>query len=44
MAMSPLKYLMTELGITSAEYVALSQKDRDDLKQWANEEIAARGL
>ena len=38
--MTPLKYLMTNLDITSSEYTKLSIKDRDDLKQYAADEIA----
>lgn len=38
--MTPLKYLLAHLGITSSEYTKLSVKDRDDLKQYATDEMA----
>lgn len=41
--MTPLKYLMAQLGITSKEYVELSIPDREDLKNWAVEEMAQGG-
>lgn len=37
---TPLKYLMRELGINAPEWSKLDQKDKDDLKAWAADEIA----
>lgn len=44
MATSPLAYIVRELGIKMADYSVLSQKDKDELKQYAVEEMAIRGI
>jgi hypothetical protein len=38
---SPLRYLMTELGIRTSDWGSLDDKDKTDLKQWATDEAAA---
>lgn len=37
---SPLVYLVKQLGIQMGDYSKLSVKDKDDLKNYAAEEIA----
>ena len=39
-----LKYLMQELKFTTSEWTQLSDKDREELKQYATEEMDALGL
>ena len=41
---SPLIYLKKELNFTTPEWITLSEKDKDELKQYAIEEMIARGL
>lgn len=41
---SPLIYLKKELNFTTPEWIGLSEKDKDELRQYAIEEMIARGL
>lgn len=42
--MTPLKYLMAELGLKLGDWQPLSEKDKNDLKAYATEEMKARGI
>jgi hypothetical protein len=44
MATPPLAYLMKQLGLTAKDWTGLSDRDKDDLKRWAAEEMAALGV
>lgn len=39
-----LRYLMAELGIRTSDWQSLGPKDKEDLKQWAEEEQDALGI
>lgn len=39
-----LKYLMNVLGFKTSEYSALSDKDKQELKQYAEDEQTALGI
>ena len=41
---APLVYLYKELGLSSKDWTPLSEEDRSELKQWAAEDMQARGL
>jgi hypothetical protein len=37
--MTPLKYLMDQLKFPTQQWTGLPDKDKDDLKRWAQEEL-----
>jgi hypothetical protein len=41
---TPLQYLMQQLAFKTGDYAALSDKDKDDLKVWATEEMDFLGM
>lgn len=43
-AMTPLKYIMRELGIKATDWGKLDQSDKDDLKRMASDEMTALGI
>ena len=44
MPIPSLRYLMNELKFKTTEWTSLSEKDKEELKQWADEEQKALGL
>jgi hypothetical protein len=42
--MTPLKYLMAELGLKAGDWGKLSDKDKEGLKRYAKEEMEYKGL
>lgn len=42
--MTRVKYLRQQLGFTAAEWNELTEKDKEDLKLWAEEEMKLCGI
>ena len=41
---TPLQYLMDQLKLTTRDWTSLSDKDKTDLKWWAQQEMEALAL